>query len=80
METATRTDRASSQIERLIMGGIWRNRVAGLDARARHRMAWLLRPRHMPKQPIGKRRRNGHFLSFGRSMSSESCNKDDKKD
>lgn len=73
MKTATRTARARSQIKMLMKGVMWRNLVAGLVAKARHRMAWLLKPRHMPKQPMGKRRRNGHVSSFGRSMSSESC-------
>ena len=70
METKKRTITASSHRARLMKGVMWRNFVAGLVARACHRMAWLLRPRHMPKQPIGNLRRKGHCSSLGRRMSS----------
>lgn len=71
-ETDIRTATANSQRPRLINGGTWRNFVAGLVERALHSTAWLLRPRHIPKQPIGNRRRNGHFSSLGRRISSVS--------
>ena len=54
-------------------GGDTEEAMAGLDERAPHRMAWLPRPRQIPKHPTGKRRRNGHTSSFGRRMSSYSC-------
>ena len=69
-ETEIRTARAKSQRARLMNGVMWRNWVAGLAASARHKTAWLLRPRQIPKQPIGNRRRKGHFSSLGRRMSS----------
>lgn len=48
METETSTARANNQRERLMKGGMWRNFVAGLVDRARHRTAWLLSPRQIP--------------------------------
>lgn len=74
-ETETNAARASNQRPKLMIGVMWRKLVAGLVARARHRTDWLLRPRHIPQHPIGNRRRNGHFSSFGRRMSSDSCYK-----
>ena len=73
MVTHMRTVKAKIHRTRLMYGGIWRNLVAGLVARLFHRIAWLLSPRHIPKQPIGNRSRNGHCLSLGRRMSSVSC-------
>lgn len=70
METENRTIRASSHRARLMKGVMWRNFVAALVAKACHNMAWLLKPRHMPKHPIGNLRRNGHCSSFGRRISS----------
>lgn len=70
--TAIRTDNARSQRARLMLGVTWRNFVAGLVARFSQRIAWLLRPKQIPKQPIGNRSRNGHLSSFGRRMSSKS--------
>lgn len=78
METEMRTPTASSHSARLIYGGMWRNFVAGLVARFFHRMAWLLSPKQIPKQPIGNRRRNGHISSLGSNMSSYSCIQDAK--
>lgn len=75
METERRTASARNQRARLMKGVIWRKLVAGLVARARHRTAWLLRPRQIPKQPIGNLSKNGHSSSFGRRMSSDSCTK-----
>lgn len=70
METEIKTATDNSQRPRLMYGVMWRNLVAGLVARARQRTAWLLRPRQIPKHPIGNRRRNGHFSFLGRRMSS----------
>ena len=69
-ETDNRTAKAKSHRARFIKGLMWRNFVAGLVARLRHNTAWLLRPRQIPKHPIGNLRRNGHFSSFGSRMSS----------
>lgn len=73
METAISTAKDNNQMQKLISGVIWRNAVAGLVAKVRHKTAWLLRPRHIPKHPIGNRRRKGHVSSVGRRMSSSSC-------
>lgn len=64
------TDTANSQSARFMKGEMLRNLVAGLVARACHKTTWLLRPRQIPKHPIGNLRRKGHFSSFGRSISS----------
>ena len=55
---------------RFTEGWILRKAVEGLEERAPQRIAWLPRPREIPKVLMGKRRRNGQMASFGRRMSS----------
>lgn len=49
----------------------WRKLVEAEVAKAFHIIAWLLTPRQIPNEEIGYRRRNGHCLSSGSSISSE---------
>ena len=78
-ETERRTASARNQRARLMKGVTWRNFVAGLVASACHRTDWLLRPRQIPKLPIGNLSRKGHSSSFGRRMSSDSWQTQKKK-
>ena len=52
---------------------MWRNFVEAEVARVFHIIAWLLTPRQIPNEEIGKRRRNGHVLSSGSTICSEGC-------
>jgi hypothetical protein len=38
-----------------------------------HIIVWLLTPRQIPNEEMGKRRRNGHVLSSGSTICSEGC-------
>lgn len=59
------------QSTRLIIGLMCRNIVDEDVANVFHKIAWLLTPRHMPKDDMGKRRRKGHNLSSGRTNTSD---------
>lgn len=52
---------------------MWRNFVEAVVARDFHIIAWLVTPRQIPNEEMGNRRKNGHKLSFGSSISSEAC-------
>lgn len=73
-ENVARAVMAMNQSAWLMAGEMLRNFVDGDMARVFHTMAWLLTLRHMPNAEIGKRRRNGHVLSFGSTNSLESYN------
>lgn len=59
------------QSTRLIMGLTCRNLIDGDVANVFHKMAWLLTPRHIPKDDMGKRSRKGHNLLSGRINTSD---------
>lgn len=61
----------TNQMNRFMWGPTWRNFVDSAEASVFHMMAWLLTPRQIPNEEMGKRRRNGHFLSPGSMLSSE---------
>jgi len=66
------------QRTRLTVRLICRKLMDGDVANVFHKIAWLLTPRHIPNEDIGKRRRNGHFLSSGRTNSSDDWKKNNK--
>lgn len=73
MDTNKSISKERFQSTRFMYGVMLRNSMHGFVDIDFHKMDWLLRPKHIPKQFIGNLRRNGHVSSLGRSMSSESC-------